>query len=119
MFGNEMIVAPVVPGRQDQQVWRRRKSGCRKASGSRGRPEALHGPGDSERSFSIDQIPVYLRPERSCRCSRPCCYTGEKPVDPLIVNVWPLGGASSSYSVYEDSGVSVEYQRGVFARHAD
>jgi alpha-glucosidase len=25
-------------------------------------------------------------------------------------------GASSSYSVYEDSGVSVEYQRGVFAR---
>jgi hypothetical protein len=35
----------------------------------------------------------------------------------LIVNVWPLAaGASSSYSLYEDSGVSVEYQRGVFAR---
>ena len=49
----------------------------------------------------------------------PMLYTGEKPVDPLIVNVWPLEpGASSSYSVYEDSGVSVEYQRGVFTRHA-
>jgi len=47
----------------------------------------------------------------------PMHYTGEKPVDPLIVNVWPLEpGASSSYSVYEDSGVSVEYQHGVFAR---
>ena len=47
----------------------------------------------------------------------PMLYTGQKPVDPLIVNVWPLEpGASSSYSVYEDSGVSVEYQRGVFAR---
>jgi alpha-glucosidase len=44
-------------------------------------------------------------------------HTGEKPVDPLIVNVWPLdSGKSSSYSMYEDSGVSVEYQRGVFAR---
>ena len=45
-------------------------------------------------------------------------YTGEKPVDPLIVNVWPLASRAqaSSYSVYEDSGVSVEYQRGVFAR---
>ncbi len=33
------------------------------------------------------------------------------------MNVWPLApGTSSSYSVYEDSGVSVEYQRGVFAR---
>jgi alpha-glucosidase len=44
-------------------------------------------------------------------------YTGEKPVDPLIVNVWPLKpGSTSSYPVYEDSGLSVEYQRGVFAR---
>ncbi|MGP8252036.1 MAG: DUF5110 domain-containing protein [Terracidiphilus sp.] len=44
-------------------------------------------------------------------------YTGQKPVDPLIVNVWPLEpGTRSSYSVYEDSGVSVEYQRGVFTR---
>jgi len=38
-------------------------------------------------------------------------------VDPLIVNVWPLApGSGSSYSVYEDSGVAEEYQRGVFAR---
>jgi alpha-glucosidase len=44
-------------------------------------------------------------------------YTGEKPVDPLIVNIWPLApGTSSSYQVYEDSGVAVEYQRGVFAK---
>jgi len=43
-------------------------------------------------------------------------YTGEKPVDPLIVNVWPLKpGESSNYTVYEDSGKAVEYQRGVFA----
>jgi alpha-glucosidase len=42
----------------------------------------------------------------------PMHYTGEKPVDPLIVNVWPLEpGSSSSYSVYEDSGVGVDYQR--------
>jgi alpha-glucosidase len=44
-------------------------------------------------------------------------YTGEKPVDPLIVNLWPLQpGSNSSYQVYEDSGLSVDYQRGVFAR---
>jgi hypothetical protein len=47
----------------------------------------------------------------------PMRYTGEKPVDPLIVNVWPLApGATSSYSVYEDSGVSVDYQHGVYTR---
>jgi alpha-glucosidase len=47
----------------------------------------------------------------------PMLYTGEKPVDPLIVNIWPLSpGTTSSYAVYEDSGVGVEYQKGVFAR---
>jgi alpha-glucosidase len=70
-----------------------------------------------ERSFSIEQTPVYLRAGAIVPMEPPMRYTGEKPVDPLIVNVWPLApGASSSYQVYEDSGVSVEYQRGVYAK---
>jgi len=75
------------------------------------------GPTSVERSFSIDQTPVYLRAGAIVPMQPPMRYTGEKPVDPLIVNVWPLApGKSSSYSVYEDSGASVEYQHGVFAR---
>ncbi|MGH9598295.1 MAG: DUF5110 domain-containing protein, partial [Terracidiphilus sp.] len=75
------------------------------------------GPVAVERSFSIDQIPVYLRAGAIVPMQPAMLYTGQKPVDPLIVNVWPLvPGASSSYSVYADSGVSVLYQRGVFTR---
>jgi alpha-glucosidase len=70
-----------------------------------------------ERNFSIDQTPVYLKAGAIVPMQPPMHYTGEKPVDPLIVNVWPLApGSSSSYSVYEDSGVATEYQHGVFAR---
>jgi hypothetical protein len=47
----------------------------------------------------------------------PMQYTGQKAVDPLILSVWPLDpGQTSTYSVYEDSGVSVDYQRGAFTR---
>jgi len=75
------------------------------------------GPAAIERSFSIEQMPVYLRAGAIVPMQPPMRFTGEKPVDPLIVNVWPLTpGTTSSYSVYEDSGVAVEYQRGVFAR---
>ena len=75
------------------------------------------GPTTVKRSFSIEQTPVYLRAGAIVPMQPPMCHTGEKPVDPLIVNVWPLApGSSTSYQVYEDSGVSVEYQRGVFAR---
>jgi alpha-glucosidase len=69
---------------------------------------------------------VYVKAGAIVPMQPPMLHTSEKPpsspildpqVDPLIVNVWPLEpGSSSNYSVYEDSGVSVEYQRGVFAR---
>jgi hypothetical protein len=73
------------------------------------------GPTSVDRGFTIDQTPVYLRSGAIVPMQPPMRYTGEKPVDPLIVNVWPLQpGATSSYSVYEDSGVSVEYQHGIF-----
>ena len=75
------------------------------------------GPTTVERSFSIEQTPVYLKAGAIVPMQPPMEYTGQKPVDPLIVNVWPLApGASSSYSVYEDSGVAEEYKAGVFTR---
>src|SRR5258708_9578689 len=77
----------------------------------------LIGPATVERSFSIEQTPGYLKAGAIVPMQPPMRYTGEKPVDPLIVNVWPLApGSSSSYSLYEDSGVATEYQRGVFSR---
>jgi alpha-glucosidase len=75
------------------------------------------GPTTVERSFAIDQVPVYLRAGAIVPMQPPMEYSGQKPVDPLIVNIWPLAtGTSSDYSVYEDSGVAVLYQSGVFAR---
>ncbi len=123
MFGDQMIVSPVtapadkITGLATEQVWLPK-------SDSQGGdwiewPTGKHfsGPTSVERSFTIDQIPVYVRAGAIVPMQPAMLHTGEKPVDPLIVNVWPLApGASSSYSVYEDSGVSVEYQKGVYAR---
>jgi hypothetical protein len=92
----------------------------------------LAGGNTVHRSFSIDQTPVYLKEGAIVPMQPPRSHTGQrrgpqeaavaswgdqKPVDPLIINVWPLApGSSSTYTLYEDSGVSVEYQHGVFAR---
>ena len=83
------------------------------------RPTGKHftGPTSVDRSFSIEQTPVYLKAGAIVPMQPEMSYTGEKPVDPLIVNVWPLEpGTNSSYTLYEDSGVAEEYQRGVFTR---
>lgn len=118
MFGSQMLVAPVTApvdkpsGLAKEKVWLPEGNWIEWPTGQR-----LIGPVTVERSFSIDQIPIYLKAGAIVPMQPAMLYAGEKPVDPLIVNVWPLApGTSSSYSVYADSGVSVEYQRGVFTR---
>ena len=118
LFGDQMMVAPVVApadkvsGLAAEQIWLPEGEWIEWPTGKH-----LTGPGTVSRSFSIDQIPVYIKAGAILPMQPPMRYTGEKPVDPLIVNVWPLKpGTSSHYAVYEDSGVSVEYQRGVYAR---
>ena len=118
MFGDEMLAAPVTAaadsasGLATEQLWLPDGDWIEWPTGKH-----IAGPIAVSRSFSIEQVPIYLRDGAIVPMQPPMLYTGEKPVDPLILNIWPLApGKSSSYSVYEDSGVSVEYQRGVFAR---
>ncbi|HEY2469156.1 MAG TPA: TIM-barrel domain-containing protein [Terracidiphilus sp.] len=118
LFGDEMLVSPVVTagdkqsGLATEKVWLPKGDWIEWPTGKH-----FAGPTSADRSFSVDQIPVYLKAGSIVPMQPEMSYTGEKPVDPLIVNVWPLGpGKSSSYTLYEDNGVAEEYQRGVFAR---
>ncbi len=117
-FGDQMLVSPVtapsdkISGLATEQVYLPKGDWIESPTGKH-----FAGPAAVERSFSIAQIPVYVKAGSIVPMQPPMPYTGARPADPLIVNVWPLEpGSSSSYSVYEDSGASVEYQRGVFAR---
>ena len=118
LFGDQMLASPVVApadkasGLATEHVWLPQGEWIEWPTGKH-----LTGPTTTDRSFSIDQIPIYLKAGAIVPMQPKMSYTGEKPVDPLIVNVWPLNpGSTSSYSVYEDSGIAEEYQRGVFAR---
>jgi alpha-glucosidase len=118
LFGDNLLVAPVTAPADKksdlatEKVWLPEGEWIEWPTGKH-----ITGPASLDRSFSIDQTPVYVKAGTIVPMQPPMRYTGEKPVDPLIVNVWPLSdGKSSSYSVYEDSGVSVQYQHGVFAK---
>src|ERR1017187_4693379 len=118
LYGDQMLIAPVVTrvekvsGLATEKIWLPQGEWIEWPTG-----KPLTGPTSVDRNFSIEQTPVYLKAGAIVPMQPAMLYTGEKPVDPLIVNVWPLqSGGSSSYSVYEDSGVAVEYQHGVFAK---
>jgi alpha-glucosidase len=118
LFGDHLIVAPVVApsdkttGLATEDVWLPKGDWIEWATGKH-----LAGGNAFKRSFAIDEIPVFVKSGAIIPMQPPMEYTGQKPVDPLILNVWPLArGTTSSYSVYEDSGVSVDYQHGAFTR---
>jgi alpha-glucosidase (family GH31 glycosyl hydrolase) len=117
VFGSDMLVAPVTtPMDPDtrlskESVWIPEGQWFERATG-----KTLSGPRTIERNFSIDQIPVYLKAGAIVPTQPPMRYTGEKPVDPLIINVYPLqDGQSSAYKLYEDSSQSEAYKRGICA----
>jgi alpha-glucosidase (family GH31 glycosyl hydrolase) len=118
VFGDEMLVDPVVgpgdktSGLATEKVWIPKGDWIEWPTGKH-----FTGPTSVDRSFSIEQIPVYLKSGAIVPMQPEMSYTGEKPVDPLIVNVWPIDpGKSSSYTLYEDNGVAEQYQHGVFTR---
>jgi alpha-glucosidase len=74
----------------------------------------LHGPAKIEARYSIDQVPLLVRAGAIVPMQPPMQYTGEKPVDPLIVNVMPLvDGQRSTYTLYDDTSKGEAYKDGV------
>ncbi len=117
LFGDEMMVSPVTqPVDTDSQlasedIWIPEGEWIEWPTGRH-----LVGPATVKRSFTVDQIPVYVRAGAIVPMQPAMRYTGEKPVDPLIINVFPMkDGQSSSYTVYEDASQSEAYRRGVCA----
>ena len=114
MFGDSVLVAPIVEATaRDSQlvsrsVWLPEGDWIEWETGAH-----VKGPVSAERSFSIRQMPVYVKAGSILPMQPQMRYTGEKPVDPLILTVFaPEDGQSSTYRLYEDAGNTPGYKHG-------
>ncbi|HUZ05205.1 MAG TPA: TIM-barrel domain-containing protein, partial [Acidobacteriaceae bacterium] len=112
-FGDEMLVAPVVaPVDATSQlatepIWLPKGNWIEWETGRH-----FTGPIQLERKFSIRQIPVYVPEGAIIPMAPPMLNTGQKPVDPLILTVFPeKPGVSTQYTLYQDAGNSRTYQQ--------
>jgi alpha-glucosidase len=115
VFGQNMIVAPVTkPVDKDsllaqESVWIPKGEWIEQPTGKH-----FTGPQAVQRSFSINQIPVYVTAGAIVPMQPQMEYTGQKPIDPLILQIEPLrDNTTSAYSVYDDSSKGEDYKRGV------
>ncbi|HLX12376.1 MAG TPA: TIM-barrel domain-containing protein [Bacteroidota bacterium] len=115
MFGDNMLVAPVASARTvdsafaPKKIWLPEGTWIEWSTGKR-----FHGPATIERNFTLEEIPVYVKAGSLIPMQPQMNNTHEKPVDPLILTIFP--GDSGSCRVYEDAGNSQGYKNDEFAR---
>jgi alpha-glucosidase len=114
MFGDNLLVAPIVKSMDPmyrlsrRSVWLPKGEWIEWFTGAH-----LQGPGRFERSFTLDQIPVYVRAGATLPMQPKMNRSDERPVDPLILKIFP--GGSGSTRLYEDEGNSLGYKHDQFA----
>jgi alpha-glucosidase len=66
-----------------------------------------------KRSFALDELPVYVRAGAIVPLQPKMQHMDEKPVNPLILEIYP--GAGGSTRIYDDAGNTLGYQGREFA----
>jgi alpha-glucosidase len=113
LFGESMIVAPITsPVSPDsnmatRKVWLPEGEWVEWFTGAR-----FTGPISMERSFTLAEIPVYVRAGAIVPMQPKMQRSDERPVDPLILTVFP--GKGGSTRIYEDAGDGLGYKTGAF-----
>ncbi len=113
LFGHDILVAPVLAAdarsrevRFPQGTWYDFWTGAPVAGGR-----------DTMVAAPLERIPLYVREGAIVPMQQVMQHTGEQPIDPLTLTVYPLqanGTASRTY--YEDDGRSFDFQKGVLLR---
>jgi len=110
MFGDYLLVAPIVEEGQSRKeiylpsgVWYDFWTGKRHVG-----PRTLLHPCDV---VSWDDIPLFVRSGAILPMQEPMNYVGEKPVEALILHLYPAE-EESSFDLYEDDGETYGYETG-------
>jgi alpha-glucosidase len=57
-----------------------------------------------------DELPVFVREGAIIPMMPDMNWVGEKPIDPLIIDIYPEG--TSTFTLFEDDGISFNYEKG-------
>jgi alpha-glucosidase len=110
LFGPDLLVAPVlIEGATSREVYLPAGEWFNFWTG-----EKVVGPKSITVDAPLDVLPLFVRGGAIIPMQQVVQYTDEAPIDPLTLNIFPA--ADSTGALYEDDGLSYEYQQGKYAR---
>ena len=112
MCGPSFLVAPVVEDAQEKEVYFPEGSWYDYSDGT------IISRGNETKNYSapIDKLPVFVKEGAIIPKMPVMQYVGEKPLDQLTLDVYPLTAqGESSFVYYEDDGETQQYKEGMYA----
>jgi hypothetical protein len=76
--------------------------------------EIISGPATVTNRVPLDKIPIWIKSGAVLPLAPEMQYTGEKPWNPITLDLYPRAGETNSATLYEDDTVTTAYQRGEF-----
>ena len=107
-FGRELLIAPICTESNSRQIYLPAGKWIDYATGQK-----YQGPKNITYHAPLDRIPIFVRAGAVIPMAPVMNYVGEKPTDPLTLDIYPSG--TSSFTLYEDDGKTYDYEKGVFA----
>jgi len=78
--------------------------------------EVYRGPKEIEVETPLSKTPIFARRGGIIMLSPEMNYTGEKPWKPVILEIFPTRKGSVKRTLYEDDGLTLEYQKGGYRK---
>jgi alpha-glucosidase len=110
LFGENMLICPVTEkGARTRTLYLPEGDWIDYWSG-----ETYSGKQNIITKTPLDKLPVYIKAGAIIPMQPDMHYFGEKPIDPITLDIYPSG--NSSTTLYEDDGLTLDYQQGVYAQ---
>lgn len=110
MFGPNMLVAPViVQGDRARDVYLPQGTWYDWWTGER------HEGGCTINAFApLDRIPLFVKAGSIIPVGPDMLHANERPLDPMALHIYP--GENGEFDLYEDDGLTYEYEKGMYAK---
>ena len=76
--------------------------------------ETVSGPATVTNQVPLDEIPIYVRSGAILPLAPEMQFTGEKPWNPITLDLYPRAAETNSANLYEDDTLTMAYQHGEF-----
>jgi hypothetical protein len=76
--------------------------------------KTISGPATVTNDVPLGQIPIYIKSGAVLPLAPEMQFTGEKPWNPITLDLYPRSGETNTANLYEDDTLTTAYQRGEF-----